>query len=168
MSKIENLFAGLDKIGFNNTENINIYKIHSKETKAKKTTNKVIDPLTLLFDKTFDCPVCYTNFKTPSVKKEGYKILKQDSDCFIYYKDINPYLYDIILCHKCGYAALRNDFSKLRNHQRIHVIKNITPKYTPREYPRLLDIDSSIERYKLALLNSVYIDSQHLQKPCYV
>lgn len=160
MSNIKNLFQGLDKIGFNNTENISIYKKATiKKTETKKTANKIIDPSTLLFDRTIDCPVCHTNFKTPSVKKEGYKIDKRDSDSFIYYKDINPYLYDIILCPKCGYAALKNDFSKLRNYQRIHVIKNITPKYISKEYPRLLDINSAIERYKLALLNSVYIDS---------
>lgn len=160
MSKTENLFQGLDKIGFNNTENINIYiKPTLKKTETKKATSKIIDPLTLLFNKTIDCPVCYTNFKTPSVKKEGYKVSKRDSDYFIHYKDINPYLYDITLCPKCGYAALKNDFSKLRNHQRIKVLQNITPKYISKEYPRLIDIDSAIEQYKLALLNSVYIDS---------
>lgn len=160
MSNTENLFQGLDKIGFNNTENINIYKKPTlKEAEIKKATNKIIDPLTLLFDKTIDCPVCYTKFKTASVKKEGYRIDKRDSDSLIYYKDINPYLYDIILCPKCGYAALKNDFSKLRNYQRIHIIQNITPKYISKEYPRLLDINLAIERYKLALLNSVYIDS---------
>lgn len=110
-----------------------------------------------LFDKTVTCPVCNSIFKTTCVKSKTARILSKDSDFFIRYIHVNPYFYDVWICNSCGYAAMKSDFENLRTFNKEFVFSNISPKWRPRKYPRVLDIDLAIERYKLALLNAVLI-----------
>lgn len=113
-----------------------------------------------LFDKTVTCPVCNSTFKTACVKSKTPRIDSKDSDFFIRYtKKINPYFYDVWLCNSCGYAAMKSDFENLRTFRKELVMSNVTPKWTPREYPRILDEKNAIERYKLALLNAMLTSS---------
>lgn len=113
-----------------------------------------------LFDKTVTCPVCNSTFKTTCVKSKTPRIESKDSDFFIRYtKKVNPYFYDVWLCNSCGYAAMKSDFENLRTFRKELVMSNISPKWTPREYPRILDEKNAIERYKLALLNAMLTSS---------
>ena len=113
-----------------------------------------------LFDKTVTCPVCNSTFKTACVKSKTPRIDSKDSDFFIRYtKKVNPYFYDVWLCNSCGYAAMKSDFENLRTFRKELVMSNVTPKWTPREYPRILDEKNAIERYKLALLNAMLTSS---------
>ena len=113
-----------------------------------------------LFDKTVTCPVCGSKFKTTCVKSKSPRIDSKDSDFFIRYSPkVNPYFYDVWLCNSCGYAALKSDFENLRTFRKELVRSNVTPKWTPREYPRILDEKNAIERYKLALLNAMLTSS---------
>jgi uncharacterized protein (DUF2225 family) len=116
------------------------------------------DILNHLFDKQIVCPVCNSHFKTKTVKSKSPRVLSKDSDFFIRYLTVNPYFYDVIICNSCGYAAMRSDFEKLKSYKKELVLSNVTPKWKPREYPAVLDEKSAIERFKLALLNSVLID----------
>lgn len=121
----------------------------------------MIDDVTnYLFDKTITCPVCKYTFKTTCVKSKSSRIEFKDSDFFIRYtKKVNPYFYDVWLCNSCGYAAMKSDFENLRTFRKELVRSNITPKWTPREYPKVLDEKNAIERYKLALLNAMLTSS---------
>lgn len=118
-----------------------------------------------LFDKTVTCPVCNSTFKTACVKSKSPRIESKDSDFFIRYtKKVNPYFYDVWLCNSCGYAAMKSDFENLRTFRKELVRSNISPKWTPREYPKVLDEKTAIERYKLALLNAMLTSSPHSTK----
>lgn len=109
-----------------------------------------------LFDKKVTCPVCNSTFKTTCVKSKSARIESKDSDLFIRYTEkVNPYFYDVWLCNSCGYAAMKSDFENLRTFRKELVNSNITPKWTPRDYPRILDTKNAIERYKLALLTAI-------------
>ncbi|WP_294373469.1 DUF2225 domain-containing protein [uncultured Clostridium sp.] len=113
-----------------------------------------------LFDKTVTCPVCNSTFKTVCVKSKSARIESKDSDTFIRYtKKVNPYFYDVWICNSCGYTAMKSDFEHIRNFRKELVKSNVTPKWTPREYPRVLDETKAIERYKLALLNAMLTSS---------
>ena len=111
-----------------------------------------------LFDKQIVCPVCNSNFKVKTVKSKSPRVISKDSDFFIRYSGINPYFYDVLICNSCGYAAIRGDFENLKSYKKELVLSNVTPKWKPREYPVILDEKLAIERYKLALLNSVLLD----------
>ncbi|EKQ56438.1 MULTISPECIES: DUF2225 domain-containing protein [unclassified Clostridium] len=116
------------------------------------------DILNHLFDKQTICPVCDSHFKAKTVKSKSPRIISKDSDFFIRYSVINPYFYDVVICNSCGYAAMKSDFEKIKSHKKELVLSNVTPKWKPREYPPILDEKLAIERYKLALLNSVLIN----------
>lgn len=111
-----------------------------------------------LFDKQIVCPVCDSHFKTKTVKSKSPRVISKDSDFFIRYSGVNPYFYDVLICNSCGYAAMRGDFEKIKSYKKELVLSNVTPKWKPREYPDILDEKLAIERYKLALLNSVLLD----------
>ena len=117
-----------------------------------------------LFFKEVTCPVCDHKFRTLSVKVNAPRVHSRDSDFFIRYSNENPYLYEVWLCPSCGYAALKSDFEKIRGYQ-INLVKDkITPKWVNREYPVPFNEQVAIERYKLALLNAIVIESKSSTK----
>lgn len=113
-----------------------------------------------LFFKEIKCPVCDNNFMTLMVKVNAPRVLDRDSDFFIRYSIENPYLYEVWICPHCGYSALKVDFDKIREYQIKLVKDKITPKWVDREYPIPFNEKIAIERYKLALLNSLVIESK--------
>ena len=117
-----------------------------------------------LFLKEIICPVCDNTFKTPTIKVNIPRISSRDSDLFIRYYAENPYFYDVWLCPNCGYAALKIDFSKIRDFQIKLVKKNISPKWVNRNYIVPYNEKTAIERYKLALINSIVIESKSSTK----
>lgn len=50
------------------------------------------------------CVMCDKKFTVTKVRSR-LSMLKQDSDFCTYYKEINPYYYDVWVCPHCGYAA---------------------------------------------------------------
>jgi len=111
-----------------------------------------------LFDKQVICPVCDAHFKTKTVKSKSPRVISKDSDFFVRYSVANPYFYDVCLCNSCGYAAMKSDFENLKSHKKELVLSNVTPKWKPRAYPDILDEKLAIERYKLALLNAMFVN----------
>ena len=110
------------------------------------------------------CPVCEKKFKTFSVKVNIPRVKSRDSDLFIRYLVENPYFYEVWICPTCGYSALKVDFQNIRKHQIELVKSKITPKWVNREYPIPFNEKVAIERYKLALLNSVIIERKESTK----
>lgn len=156
------IFSGLEDLGFTNVNNIELYQKHEKG-KIHDGKPKITEDM-LLYDKEIVCPVCENKFLARTVKTNGYRMKKKDSDFYIKYDIINPYFYDVLLCNVCGYAAMKSDFRKLRQFEIERVQKNITPKWHGRKYPPLYDIKVAIERYKLSLLNYSIIDSRSSKK----
>lgn len=117
-----------------------------------------------LYDKTVECPVCQSKFKTPAVKTSAQRILKRETDFQIYYKSVNPYFYDVWICNSCGYAALKIDFHNIKSYEKEVILKNITPRWRERDYGKIYNETIAIERYKLALLNAMVIESKNSNK----
>ena len=114
----------------------------------------------LLYDKSYTCPVCGTEFKEKTPKISAYRSQKTDSDFYKTYAVLNPYFYDVVLCPNCGYAAIHNTFSKLRQAQVKALIDKIKLKWHKRTYPEIYDVNIAIERYKLSLLSYIVIDAK--------
>ncbi len=108
-----------------------------------------------IYLKTVKCPLCQREFKEPAPKIASLRISKRDSDNFTYYKEENPYYYEVFLCNGCGYAAMNNDFNNLKDYQKEKILKNITVRWTPRSYTTPYDEMIAIERYKLALITAI-------------
>jgi len=152
----KNIFSGLESMGFNNIQDVNLY---NKESETVKELNEEIKQKSLLYSKEVICPVCGHVFKALAVKSSSYRMNKKDSDFFIRYSLINPYFYDVWICNSCGYSAMKTDFYTLRSIGVEQVQKSITPKWKGRMYPDIYDVHIAIERYKLSLLNYVITNS---------
>ena len=109
-----------------------------------------------LYDKNYTCPCCKNSFKNKTPKIGKIRITSKDSDLFQHCEPINPIIYDVVLCNKCGYAAMAKLFeNKLYDDQIKAIITKITSSYKPRVYPNVYDVNIGIERLKLALLSSM-------------
>ena len=159
---MDNIFSGLENLGFDNLNGLKVYE--DKKPKENIAQKREVDPINNLFDKQVDCPVCGSSFKVKSVKVNAPRMKGQDTDLFIRYDVINPYLYDIWICNSCGYAAMKADFPKIKSFQKETVLSSITPKWKGREYPEVFDENTAIERLKLALVNAIFIEAKNSTK----
>jgi uncharacterized protein (DUF2225 family) len=80
------------------------------------------------------------------------------------YDNINPLFYDIVICPKCGYSAMIRYFDKIRDEQAQMIKSKISPRFKAKIYPDIYDVDIAIERYKLALLNTVVKNAKSSEK----
>ena len=155
------IFSGLENMGFDNIDDIEIYK---RKTETLKEKNEETKEKSILYTKEVTCPVCDHVFKATTVKSSAYKMLKKDSDFFIRYSLINPYFYDVWICNSCGYAAMKIDFYTIRSIEVEKIQKSITPKWQGKMYPEVYDVHIAIERYKLSLLNYVITNAKSSKK----
>ncbi|GFP74296.1 DUF2225 domain-containing protein [Clostridium fungisolvens] len=162
---MDKIFSGLENLGFDNLQNVDLY---NKEEKAKadaaKAQKKEIDLSTFLYDKECQCPVCEIKFKARSPKTNGPRLQSKDSDFFMRYSVINPYFYDVYVCPTCGYSAMKADFNKLKSYQIEPIVKGVSSKWNRKAYPAIYDEKIAIERYKLALINSVVMEGKSSTK----
>ena len=156
------LFSGLEHLGFKEIEISNLYG--SNKDEKVEHTSKEAPKKTLTYQTTVTCPVCANIFKEKAVKSSSFRVASKDTDFFIRYEIINPYFYDVWICNKCGYSALKVDFPKLRENEAKLVLQNITPKFKSKEFPEDYDISIAIERYKMALINAVYTEAKASKK----
>ncbi|WP_286904993.1 DUF2225 domain-containing protein [Clostridium sp. UBA1652] len=157
-----NIFSGLENLGFDNLNGLKVYE--EKKQKQTIVEKKELDPMSHIFDKQVDCPVCSASFKVKSVKVNSPRMRGQDSDLFIHYDVINPYLYDVWVCNSCGYTAMKADFPKIKAFQKEIILSSITPKWKGREYPEVFDAKIAIERFKLALVNAIFMEAKNSTK----
>lgn len=160
----ENIFSGLEELGFNDIKDIEVFDKRKEQEKETSKEKKEEDPRSLLYDASTSCPVCGNKFQAKAVKSSAYRRQKSDSDFFIRYSSINPYFYEVSLCNVCGYAALKQDFEKIRDFQVELVQSKISPRWQGRHYPDVYDAKIALERYKLALLNSVVMEAKASRK----
>ena len=56
------------------------------------------------------CPICEKDTRVVKTKSR-INVEKRDLDYCIHYKDFDPYLYTVLTCEHCGFAAEENKFS---------------------------------------------------------
>jgi uncharacterized protein (DUF2225 family) len=155
---MDNLFSGLEEFGLNNLSNMNIYD--EKEKEEDKDSNKITQPTfseeDILFDKTYSCPVCDSEFKAKSVKTGKIKLQSLDSDLRPRYQQADPLKYDAIMCTKCGYAGLTRFFKNVTYTQADWIRKSISANFKPTEEKiGVYSYDDAIARHKMALVSSI-------------
>lgn len=109
-----------------------------------------------LFDKKYTCPICENEFTAKTVKSGKARMIRTDIDLRNVYEGIEPIKYDIILCPKCGYAALSRFFPTVTSIQEKYIKEKITPFFKPlmdegEEYT----FEQAIQRYNVAFANAV-------------
>ena len=104
-----------------------------------------------LYDKKVKCPICKNEFTTKKVKTSALRIDKRDSDLCVHYKTVNPYLYSVWVCPKCGYSAMESKFNSIKKYHHSIIAENITSLWKPRDYGKKRSIYEAIQTHKLAI-----------------
>lgn len=110
-----------------------------------------------LFDKKYECALCDHHFTQKTVRMGRTRLLSTDTDLRHKYKYFDPMKYDIIVCPKCGYAAMgQRSFEGLSSLQRKLLREQVQANF--KGLPpmgELYTYDEAIVRYKLALYSSI-------------
>ncbi len=153
------ILSGLAGLGLGNLENLDIYEApqdeEAKKVAAKQVVNKV-EEKDFIFDKSFQCPVCGSNFSSKVMKSGKAKLLGTDADMRPRHEGIDSVKYDVQLCTTCGYAALTRFFPNITSGQAKLIKENISQKV--QMHPsngECYTYEEAIERYKLALVSAV-------------
>lgn len=153
-----NLFSGLEAFGLGNLSGMDVYETKEKENaKGKVEAEKdAFSEEDNIFDKTFTCPVCDSEFKSKNVKSGKVKLLNLDADLRPIYQHMDPLKYDAVVCPHCGYAALNRFFKYVTSAQAALIKKNISVSFRGlKESGNIYDYEDAIARHKLALINSI-------------
>lgn len=161
-----NLFSGMEAFGFDNLKDMDIY---AKEVTAKKEVKEVAQPVFVeadfLFDKTFTCPVCDSEFKSKMIKAGKVKLMAADTDLRPKYQYIDSLKYDAIVCPKCGYSALNRFFNYMSLKQAKIVKEMISSKFSGiNTKDDTYTYEVAITRHKLALMNSIVTNGKHSER----
>ena len=151
------LFDKLDCFGLGGVVikkmNIKVYDSNVEKKAAAKNRSPELEAY--MMKRKFNCPVCSCDFESSYVRSSKTRLKRLDTDLKPIYEPVDPLYYDATVCPECGYAALGATFSSLLDKQADEIKKRITPNYKPKEYSLIHTASDAIERYQLALLNSV-------------
>ncbi|EAX46795.1 conserved hypothetical protein [Thermosinus carboxydivorans Nor1] len=114
----------------------------------------------LLYDTEKPCPVCEKTFTVTKVRSR-LVTLRQDSDFCTYYKDINPYYYDIWVCPHCGYAAPENWFASLPPTGREKVRAFLGGRQVNVNFAGERTREQAIAAFKLAIFYAGLVEADH-------
>jgi hypothetical protein len=121
-----------------------------------ETKTEVKDESTYVFDKSFSCPVCDSDFKSKQVKTGKARFLGTDDDLRPRYSGIDTVKYDVCMCPHCGYASTVREFNNVTTKQRKLLKETIGDKFVEDEDSSpFYSYDTAIRRYKMALLTAM-------------
>ncbi len=155
-----NLLEGLEKFGLDHMDTEHIFEDEKKEEAAPEkpvAREEVHSEKEFLLEKSIRCPICDLVFKTKMVKTGRVKRLEPDFDLRPRFQYIDTNKYDVSSCPKCGYTAMNRYFSHLSSGQIKMIDEGVRRKFkqTNLVEPEEYTYDEAIERYKLALYNTL-------------
>ena len=151
------LLSGLSELGLGGLENMEVYKQpEDKEAEKQAEEKPEVKEETFLFDKSYECPVCYQGFKAKTVRSGKLRSLGTDRDLRPLYDQMEPLKYDVVICPHCGYAALTRFFGGLTAGQIKAIKENISANFHPvKEEKETYTYEEALYRYKLCLANTI-------------
>ena len=123
----------------------------AEEKRRREEQNKIKEAV---FEKSYVCPVCDEDFKNVTVRTGKCRRVGTYLDLKPIYEPFHMEYYDIVLCDKCGYAALSYRFETVRQ---IHIndLKEATKDFKNIGNKIAFTEEDAIFRYKQALKCSI-------------
>ena len=157
---MSSLLSGLSSLGLGDLENASIFE-DPKAEKAKSEEQKAeagVQEKDLVYDRSYDCPVCDEKITSKVMKTGKAKLLHTDLDLRAVYEGIDIQKYDAITCPKCGFSALSRYFKPMTPTQvkliREKISRNVKlPEHE--EGSEIYSYEEAMERYKLSLACAV-------------
>lgn len=158
---MSDLLSGMEKYGFKDVNLDSIFEDDKPKTVARTAEEKTVEAPKeedFLLDKGVRCPICDTVFKSRMVKSGRARRLESDRDLRPRFEYIDTIKYDVSSCPKCGYTAINRYFPHLSSAQMKLIREEVCTKFKPEK--GMADklsytYDEAIERYKLALINTI-------------
>ena len=164
------ILSGLESLGLGNVEKMELYeKKDPAQIRGGKQEQNVeaedFREADFLFDKSYVCPICDSNFKTKTVRAGKAKMIGSDSDLRPKYEGIDVIKYDTVVCPVCGYSALVRYFKFMTNIQARLIKEGICTNYRSHSYDGdTYSYDEALERYKLVLANAIVKNAKPSEK----
>lgn len=162
-----NLLSGLEKFGLNgeNVEESELFsekavmEVPKQEEGVKKEVNLPKEE-DFLLDKSITCPICDKVFLNKSVKNSKLRRKEPDKDLRPRFQYIDTLKYDVLSCPYCGYTAMSRYHTHVSPLQRKMILEGVGAKFKKvseeqEALPPMYDYDTAIDRYKLALYNTI-------------
>ena len=158
---MSDLLSGMEKYGFKDVNLDSIFEDDKPKTVARTAEEKTVEAPKeedFLLDKGVRCPICDTVFKSRMVKSGRARRQESDRDLRPRFEYIDTIKYDVSSCPKCGYTAINRYFPHLSSAQMKLIREEVCTKFKPEK--GMADklsytYDEAIERYKLALINTI-------------
>lgn len=161
------LLSGLSSLGLGDLENAQIFEDPKNEKSEDGNDTEIaqVQEKDLIYDRSFDCPVCDAKFTSKVMKTGKSKLLRTDTDLRMVYEGLDVQKYDVITCPKCGFTAINRFFKPMTSAQ-VKVIKekicqNVQIKPSTGE---VYTYDEAAERYKLALACAIVRQAKASEK----
>lgn len=163
------LFSGLSQFGLGKLEKMDVFEEEGQKEGAQAADAKKAEPQIkeedVLFEKTYTCPVCDSEFHTKVVRTGKIKLVSQDTDLRPKYSMVDSLKYDAVVCPKCGYAALSRFFKFVLPAQAKMIKENISANFKGlSDSGNIYTYDDAIARHQLALANTVVKKAKDSEK----
>lgn len=163
------LFSGLSQFGLGKLEKMDVFEEEGQKEGAQAADAKKAEPQIkeedVLFEKTYTCPVCDSEFHTKVVRTGKIKLVSQDTDLRPKYSMVDSLKYDAVVCPKCGYAALSRFFKFVLPAQAKMIKENISANFKGlSDSGNMYTYDDAIARHQLALANTVVKKAKDSEK----
>ena len=167
------LLSGLNGLGLGGLDSKNLYADKNDDAAEKKENEqaqaKPAEPTVkesdYLFEKSYDCPICNKSFKALTMKANRAKLKGVARDLKPEYENIEPLKYDVVMCPKCGCAALGRYWSTITELQRKLIKSEISTNFVAKEYTGdTYSFDEALERYQVALANAMVKNAKASEK----
>lgn len=167
---MDSIFSGLEDMGLD-LHDTDIFQDNKKQTEQNQEKDMAVPEIheeDMLFEKSYECPVCTHKFKSKTLRTGKARLLSTDMDLRPKFEGIEPLKYDVVLCPKCGFTALTRYFIPMPSVQRKLILEKITPNFKPQvDLGITYTYDEAINRYKLALANAV-VKMGHASEKAYI
>ncbi|MBQ8117075.1 MAG: DUF2225 domain-containing protein [Lachnospiraceae bacterium] len=150
------LLYGLSSIGLDDLQGADLFEELTKKEKAVETVPVIPEEKDMIYEKKNLCPICDAEFLAKLPKAGKTRFLGTDKDLRPVYEGIDVQKYDVLLCPKCGYAALTKFFPRVTPKQATAIRENISSKVRLHTYADdTYTYEEAIERYQLALASAI-------------
>lgn len=156
-----NLFSDMSKFGIKIDDDMNIFEDEKKKEEAANPGGPApeVKEEDFLLEKSIKCPLCDSVSKVKCIKSSKVKRLEPDKDLRPRYKGVDANKYGTFVCTTCGYATLKPETPPALPSAQAKLIKEkISMNFDGTSFETdspIYDYDMAVERYKLALINSV-------------
>lgn len=162
---MSDLLSGLGSLGLGSLEKMNLFDEPEEKEEKKEEKEVVIDETDYVLERTFECPICDSKFKSLMARTGKSKLVGTDLDLRPIHEYVDLTKYDVVVCQDCGYAALSRYYGHCTDKQRKSIMEKISANYKgDKTHKTVYTYEEALSRYQLALVNAIVRQAKNSEK----